>query len=500
MASTAATGGMEKSAIHQAAEGSWPVLPAERNWGLVGIFGVTISAGIAAWSYSIGGAVSWYLQAGLGTIAMIAGSLVGMYFVTVAAMPVSVKYGIDTIAACKPQYGTKGSVFGIAAQYASIVGWNCILLILLGRATANVLEAGGVIGADWVYRVSVIVSLLTIVYVYYLVIGGADSIRNNSVWIAVAVSIAGLVVLVRLIQQYGWTDIASAEPAYASGDLHLDYTLGFEILVATVLSWWPYMGGIMRMSKSVKQALLPSMICLGMITGVIGLIGLYAGLATGDPDPSISFVKVTGLWMGIIALVFIALANIGTAIVGVYATAIGLKQIPALQYRLTWKWTAAIVLAPVAFIAAFVPNWFMDHSLTYMYFLGLVFAPICAVQIVDYYFFRHQKLDMVSMFDYSARSRYHFWGGFNPAAFIATAAGFFTYWYLLDPVTYVSHNTTVFKWVSASLPSLVVAGIVYAVLTVVVKGMRKGGYDYTGVEAAKPEAAPELVVSGAGEE
>ena len=114
--------------------------------------------------------------------------------------------------------------------------------------------------------------------------------------------------------------------------------------MATVLSWWPYMGGIMRMSKSVKQALLPSMICLGLMTGVIGLIGLYAGLATGEPDPSVSFVKMTGLWMGIIAVIFIALANIGTAIVGVYATVIGLKQVPALQYRLTgsgrrpWSW------------------------------------------------------------------------------------------------------------------------------------------------------------------
>ena len=69
-----------------------------------------------------------------------------MYFVTVAAMPVSVKYGIDTIAACKPQYGTMGSAFGIIAQFASIVGWNCILIILFGRAAANVLAAGGVIG------------------------------------------------------------------------------------------------------------------------------------------------------------------------------------------------------------------------------------------------------------------------------------------------------------------------------------------------------------------
>jgi NCS1 family nucleobase:cation symporter-1 len=493
MADVAAKGGMEKSAIHQAAEGSWPVLPKERNWGLVGIFGVTISAGIAAWSYSIGGAVSWYLAGALGTIAMLAGSLVGMYFVTLAAMPVSVKYGIDTIASCKPQYGNRGFGFGIFAQYTSIVGWNCILIILFGRAAANVLNAGGWLPDSWVYTVSVLISLATIAYCYYLVIGGADSIRDNSVWIAVAVTIAGIIVLVRLLQQYGWHDIATAKPAYASGDLHLDYTLGFEILVATVLSWWPYMGGIMRMSKSVKQALFPSMICLGMITGIIGLIGLYAGLATGNSDPSISFVKVTGLWMGIIAVVFIALANIGTAIVGVYATCIGLKQIPALQYRLTWKWTAAIVLAPVAFIAAFLPNPFMSHILTFMYFLGLIFAPICAIGIVDYYLFRRQKLDMVALFDNSTGSKYGFWAGINPAAFAAVATGFFTYWFLLDPVTYVSHWTVGFKWISASLPSLVTSAVVYwAVTRLVVIPLKKGGYERYNPEPAV--AAPTSAV------
>jgi NCS1 family nucleobase:cation symporter-1 len=308
------------SAAHLAVEGSWPVVPKERNWGIVGLFGVTLSAGIAAWSYSIGGAVSWYLTAALGTIAMIAGALVGMYFVTLAAMPVSVKYGIDTIAASKPQYGSRGSAFSILVQYASIIGWNCILIILFGRATANVLAAGGVIGEDLTSIVSIIVSLITIAIAYVMVIGGADSIRNNSVWIAMSVAIAGGIVLVVLITQTGVDTIAAGQPAFATGNLHLDYMLGFEILVATVLSWWPYVGGIMRMSKSVSQALLPAMICLGLMTGLIGLIGLYAGLATGEPDPSISFVQVTGLWMGLVAVVFIGLANVGTAIVGVYAS------------------------------------------------------------------------------------------------------------------------------------------------------------------------------------
>ena len=494
MADSAATQGM--SPIHLAAEGSWPVVPKERNWGIVGLFGVTLSAGIAAWSYSIGGAVSWYLTAALGTIAMLAGALVGMYFVTLAAMPVSVKYGIDTIAASKPLYGARGSAFGILVQYTSIIGWNCILIILFGRATANVLAAGGLIGEGQTSIVSIAVSLITIAIAYFMVIGGADSIRNNSVWIAGGVAIAGGIVLVMLITQTGTDTIAAGQPAFTTGNLHLDYTLGFEILVATVLSWWPYVGGIMRMSKSVSQALLPSMICLGLMTGLIGLIGLYAGLATGEPDPSISFVQVTGLWMGLVAVIFIGLANVGTAIVGVYATMIGLKQIPALQYRLSWRWTAALALGPVAIIAAFFSGLFMDNILTFMYLLGVIFAPIVAVQIVDYYLFRKQRLHLPSLYDYSSRGRYYFWGGFNWVAFVATAAGMLCYWFLLDPVTYESRfiigDTIVFQWTSASIATILFSGAIYWLLTrFVAIPMRKGGY----VEIAEPVAPPAPVPS-----
>ncbi|MEI7745359.1 MAG: cytosine permease [Chloroflexota bacterium] len=469
------------AAIHMAAEGSWPIAPAERNWGVVGLFGVTLSAGIAAWSYAIGGAVSWYLTAGLGTIAMIAGALVGMYFTTVAAMPVSVKYGIDTIAASKPIYGFRGSAFTIFVQYASIIGWNCLLIILLGNAAAEVLAAGGIIGEDMKHIVQIIVSLVTVVLAFWMVLGGADSVRDNSIWIAVAVAATGIIVLGMLIAQTGWDKIAAGVPAYDTGDLHLNYTLGFEILVATVLSWWPYMGGIMRMGKSVSQALFPAMICLGLITGVIGLIGLYASLATGVADPSVAFVQVTGLWMGIVAVIFIALANIGTAVVGVYATMIGLKQVPALQFRLSWKIMAVITLGPVAVICALFSEWFSANIVTFMYLLGVVFAPIIGIQIVDYYLFRKQKLDVRALYDDSKTGTYRFWGGVNWVAIFATAFGMLVYWILLDPVTYENRlligDLNVFKYVSASIPSIVLSGAVYALLTkFVVIPMGKGGY------------------------
>lgn len=105
--------GIEISSLKEAIQGTWPILPKERTWGALGLTAVAISAGVAAWSYIIGGFVAYYLDAKMGTIAMIAGSLVGMFFVVMATIPGSVKYGIETITSTRPQFGTRGAYFSI---------------------------------------------------------------------------------------------------------------------------------------------------------------------------------------------------------------------------------------------------------------------------------------------------------------------------------------------------------------------------------------------------
>ena len=166
--------GIEGRVIREAIEGSWPVLPGERNWGTLGLTAVAISAGVAAWSYMIGGFVAYYLGAKMGTMAMIAGSLVAMFFVVMATIPSSVRYGIDTITASKPQFGTRGSYFSIFLQYASIIGWNCLLLILLGRATGGIALEAGWIGKSSVGFVSVLGSLTAITLSWLLLRRGQN--------------------------------------------------------------------------------------------------------------------------------------------------------------------------------------------------------------------------------------------------------------------------------------------------------------------------------------
>jgi NCS1 family nucleobase:cation symporter-1 len=465
---------MNTRATREAIEGTWPVLPKERTWGVWGLTAVAISAGVAAWSYIIGGFVAYYLDAVMGTYAMIAGSLVGMFFVVMATIPASTKYGVDTITASRPQFGSKGATFSIILQYASILGWNCLLLILLGRATGRIALAAGWVQESGVGMISAAGSLVAITVSWLLLRKGANSIRNYSYYISIIVTSLALWILYKLIAGIGIEAILAGKPLASSGDRLWDYTAGFEVLVASVLSWWPYMGGIVRMVPSARQAAWPAMLCMGLPTGVISLIGLYSALVTGDADPTAWLIQFGGVKLGIAALLFLAVANIGTAVVGAYVASIGLKQVRVLQKGISWNGITFVVLLPVAIIAVFLPNLFFDNTGTFFAFLGVFFAPVCGIQIADYFFLRGQKLNPLGLYDNSKGSPYYFIGGVNPAAVLGVIAGFCCYVYLLNPVSYVSHAA--FKYTSASIPALLISGLVYYVATRLFVSKNMGDY------------------------
>lgn len=187
--------------------------------------------------------------------------------------------------------------------------------------------------------------------------------------------------------------------------------------------------------------------------------------------------------MGIVALIFLAMANIGTAVVGAYVASIGLKQIPVFQKGISWNWITFIVLLPVALIAAFVPSFFFDNSGTFFAFLGVFFAPVCGIQIVDYFFLRKQQLNTRGLYETTPDSAYYFLGGINPAAFLAVIAGFFCYTNLLNPVTYVSSG--LFKYISASVPALIASSVVYYGITkFFLVNSKMGDYTHNDVEGA----------------
>jgi NCS1 family nucleobase:cation symporter-1 len=134
-----------------------------------------------------------------------------------------------------------------------------------------------------------------------------------------------------------------------------------------------------------------------------------------------------------------------------------------------------MTIMPIALVGGLMPNWVFEHFGTLLAAAGVAFAPLCGIQIVDYYVLRRRKLDVRAIYTRSPDGAYHYWNGINPAAIIAQAIGCATYIYLLNPVTYESHGP--YRFVTASLPAALAAAVIYAAVTkLVVIPAGWGGY------------------------
>jgi NCS1 family nucleobase:cation symporter-1 len=457
-----------------AVENGWPQPRSERHWGPFTVFSTSIATAIATWCFIIGGFVSYYLTASPGTLAIVAGSLIGILFIVLALLPVCTKYGIDSVTSSRPQLGVNGSLLSVVTIFATTLGWNLILFIFLGRATTSILRGLGINVPGWVTGAA---GVLGIIVVLAVLRAGPHKLRDLGPPIAILTLVFGVVVMALLLHRLGLSALLAAPAVAPSKDSHTNWASGLEVLIASNLSWWAYTGGIVRNAPSSRSSVWSVVIGLGLGVGVGSLAGFYAGLVIPNSggDPTQFLVDVGGPFLGIVLLLFIVIADLGTAMVGVYASAIALRQVPGRLSRSSWQSSIILATVPAFLLVGFFPDTVFKHFGAFLSFLGVCFGPICGIQIVDYFVLRSQRLDVAALYDFSRTGAYRFWGGVNPVGLVAFAAGVALYLYLLDPVTYESRAP--FQYLTASLPSIVVAALVYWLgARLVLQPLGVGGY------------------------
>lgn len=163
---------------------SLPIPLRARNWGGWAAAAVAATAGIASWSFVVGGFTAYYVDAREGTATMIAGALIGQLLVTLSQVPVSTKYGIETLGSTKAQLGVRGSIISLIVQYMTLIGWNLVLTIFLGRAVASVLVSLGVITDAQSGTAAILASLTGAFLVWLLLQKGSDGVRSIGVIVA----------------------------------------------------------------------------------------------------------------------------------------------------------------------------------------------------------------------------------------------------------------------------------------------------------------------------
>jgi nucleobase:cation symporter-1, NCS1 family len=383
--------------------------------------------------------------------------MIGMLLVLLAAGPASVRFGIDSIAATKPQFGSRGWVIPAALQAVSIIGWNSLLIIFFAKSATQLAVALGLLAADAVPAGLVPgLTLLACGVIFLALRRGATGVSVVSN-ILVAHVFVGLWMLYLLVS-HRWPELVAARPAAASPDRLWNYTTGIELGIATTLSWWPYIGAMIRMAPNGRTVVLPVLLGMGAPVPLLSLIGLAGVLVLKSSDPAEWLRTVGGPVYALVALGFVTAANFGTAIAGIYASTLGLRNFRALERR-SWTMLLLLTLAPVAFVGMFIPELFFAKFGSFLALIGVAFAPLCGIQIADYYLVRRRRLDLRAIYQDGPGTPYFFWNGVNPAALVALGAGCAAYVGLLNPLSYESFGP--YRYLTASLPATAVAGLVH---------------------------------------
>jgi nucleobase:cation symporter-1, NCS1 family len=453
-------------------ESAWPLLPAERTWGAARLTLTLATTAAATWCYLIGESVGDYLSFIQGGITLTAGCFIGMLLVLAAAGPACVRFGIDSIASTKPQFGTRGWIVPALLQAISIIGWNSLLIIFFAKSAIQLGVALGILSAAGhsAYLVPLL-TLLACAVIFVALRRGATgvSLVSNILFAHVFVGLWMLYLLV----SHRWPELAAAQPQLASPNRLWNYTTGIELGIVNALSWWPYIGAMIRMAPRGRTVVLPVMLGMCAPVPLLSLIGLAGVLVLKTSDPAEWLRTVGGPSYGIISLLFVSAANFGTSTAGIYASAIGLRNFKSLQRR-SWTTLLLITITPVAVVGIFIPELFFAKFGNFVAFIGVSFAPLCGIQIVDYFVLRRRRIEIRAFYQDRPGSPYVFWGGVNPAALIALAAGCTTYIALLNPLSY--RSSAAYPYLTASLPAAAAAGLVYFLAGRIVVRTRRGGY------------------------
>jgi NCS1 family nucleobase:cation symporter-1 len=446
-----------EAALEASIFGRMPILLGEREYGVAGAHATCFAFAVATWCFLVGGYAAQLVGAVQGAVCLLAGSMIGVFL---AGMPLSLacqRYGLEQIDFCKPAFGQRGARAILVFYLINMLGWSGLILVMLGNGIRNLLAALGQDPGGWSVGAG---AALGIVACYWIVTRGVHLLN-----LANAIITPGLVVIVAfmlwvLLREHGWEAIAAAPPLDPGPRPTLNYLIALELGVANGISWWGGIGFIARNTRTRRSSVYPELLQLGLAGGIVSCIALFSALIVQSEDPTEWMVPIGGVWMGVAALLFVALANVTSVAVSVYASGLAMRHVPAFR-SLSWRRLVALVMLP-CLPFAFWPTQLYDLGDVFLAYNGTMYAPISGILFADYFLLRRRRLCLWSIFDDHPDGEYHYSRGFHWRALGCLVLGQITYLSLYNPMSGETHPF--FEILPASLAAFTLPALVYAIV------------------------------------
>jgi putative hydroxymethylpyrimidine transporter CytX len=389
------------------------------------------------------------LGLGLGLWAIFLGHLIGNTPFALGGL-IGSRWGIPTMVSVRPSFGIRGSYFAAALNVIQLVGWTAVMLIICGGAADAISKYYGFSNPGLWVLVSGIVTTLWALFV-------GHRLWN---WIQ-RISVAALLLLcgamtVFLFQEYGWMMLSRIP-----GDGSLPFMVGMDLVIAMPISWLPLVSDYSRFARNSRSSFWGTWVGYFLISSWMYVLGLAASLATKSPDPSgVVMNLMLKLGWAVPALIIVLFSTFTTTFLDIYSTAVsGLNIFPKLGEK---KGSLLGGILGTATALVFPALLAYEH---FLLFIGAMFCPLFGIVLADYFLVRKGWIDVEGL--YRVEGPYWFSKGFNLIALAAWTIGFVIYLgfspMLMEKVLGIK---AAFPWpLGSSLPSMIVAGLIYWPLT-----------------------------------
>lgn len=189
----------------------------------------------------------------------------------------------------------------------------------------------------------------------------------------------------------------------------------------------------------------------GMI--IFSSVGMIGTMTTGYGNPVQSiYVTLPSSFFIVIGLIIVILAQLSTNIAAnLFAPGYIFNNIGSPKI----SFSTGVIIAGMLGMLTF-PWLLIKFFLTYLPILGAFLAPIGGIMLSDYYFIRKRRLSILDLY---TQGEFHYFKGFNPAAYIAYIVSlvigllFLKYsWLLSLPISLVSYYLIMKYWILKKYP------------------------------------------------
>ena len=288
--------------------------------------------------------------------AILLGHLIGGLMMFAAGM-IGAKERKSAMETTKSSFGSKGGIFFSVFNVLQLVGWTAIMIYDGALAANGIFKTGA-----WLW--SLIIGALIIVWI---LIGISNLGKVNTV------AMAALFVLTLILCKVIFFD--GSKLPVADGDA-MSFGAAVELSVAMPLSWLPLISDYTREAEKPAAATAVSAIVYGIISCWMYVIGMGAAIFTGESDIAQIMVKAG---LGIAGLLIIVFSTVTTTFLDAYSAGISRQSIFA---KMKGKWIALAAAVIGTLGAVIFP---MDDITGFLYLIGSVFAPMIAIQIVNFF-------------------------------------------------------------------------------------------------------------------